>query len=1599
MPNRFEAEKKKRLAAARKILAGEPGGKLLAAFAELLFEHAAGEDLIEYEPFRLAEISREGFSFFRRRSEPTAVRVADLPGKDVKARSHSVIELLAGNRPFIFDSVLAELQASGHAVRLIVHPIMEVERSEAGEALSVAPAKRGAPAAKRRESFIHAHVPLIRDPAAKEALAGGLKSLLAEVRQVTDDWRPMRAQLRGAVNDLRNDPPPLSEDSVEEVIAFLEWLEADNFVFLGTREYSYGALDDAAMDQPSAGGLGLLADPAVKVLRRGGELVTMTPELRAFLTSADPLIVTKANVKSRVHRRDYMDYVGVKRFDDGKVVGELRIVGLFTSTAFTSSATKIPLIRRKVAGVQRRAGFDPLSHSGKALLNILEHYPRTELFQADEDQLLESALAILQLEERPRVRALIRRDRFDRFVSILVFVPRDRYTSDLRERIGAALAEMFDGRVSAFIPDFSHTHLTRVQFIIGRSPGAGPEPEQGDVEARIRAIVRSFEDELGETLNNGFEPERAAELIRSYARAFGSDYRAAFTAANAVADISVAESLEEGDVEARFFRRERTPDDEVSLRLHHLDEPIPLSKRVPLLENLGFSVIDERTYCIARESGPGVFLHEMTLTLRSGLAFDDAAADRLREALLAIWRDRAENDGFNALVLGAGLGWRDAALLRTVARYLRQTDLPYSLDYLWAALRRYPAAAALLTERFAARFAPDVRQREKAEERADKAIEAALEGVASLDDDTILRAFRDVIAAAVRTDFYVAAENGGAPSTITLKLQPDALAFVPAPRPFREIFVHSPEVDGLHLRFGPVARGGLRWSDRPQDFRTEVLGLVKAQQVKNAVIVPVGAKGGFVPKRLPAGGGRDAIFEAGRQAYIKFVDRLLSVTDDIEGEAIVAPEGVLRHDGDDPYLVVAADKGTATFSDIANAISTGRGFWLGDAFASGGSAGYDHKAMGITARGAWEAVKRHFREMDFDIQSRPFTVAGVGDMSGDVFGNAMLLSPCIKLIAAFDHRDIFIDPNPDPARALEERQRLFQLPRSSWQDYDRALISKGGGVFSRAEKAITLSPEARKALELDKASLRPAEVLSAILRAPFDLLFFGGIGTYLRGPDETNADVGDKANDAIRIPATEVAARVIGEGANLGMTPKARIAYGLKGGRCNSDAIDNSAGVNTSDVEVNIKIALAPAVRSGRLGADDRLTLLRSMTEDVAALVLRNNYGQTLAISLEERRGVGNLEHQIRLMGDLEARGLLDRAVEDLPQNAELQARAAAGKGLTRPEIGTLLAFAKIALTADLVDCGVPDDPYLARELFRYFPEAMREPFAADIEGHRLRREIIATQLANSLINRGGPTLLVAARDRAGAGVNDIAGAYAAVRDSLALQDLHAEIDALDARISGQLQLELYAIVQDVLVDRIGWFTRNLDPAQGLADIVAAYRTALAELAAILPELLSRPQAKALRETEGRLRSGGVPDALAARLALFPTLARATDVVLIAGRTGQGLRAAAESFVAVGERFGFDRIDGMIAEVAATEYYEGLALQKARDSLETARRDLAGSVLAAGRGPADVEAWADGAVGRVAATVEQVEKILADPRPSTAKVTVAASLLAELARG
>ena len=1551
----------------------------------------------------IAMLAERAYDFLSERQPGTSkVRCETVTLSDSGERkSVTVVELVNDDMPFLVDSVMGEIAEHRLDVRLVSHPVLGVKR-DGGKLTAVGAAET----AGTGESFITIHL----DPADETAcrdLVAALDNVLGEVRLAVQDWRPMLDRVNAVVADLQNNPPPLPVDEIAEAIQFLQWLLANNFTFLGLRDYDVeGEKIQADFDSS----LGIMRSRDLRVLRRGSELLEITPEIMAFLQEPRTLIIAKANIHSRVHRRVYLDYIGVKRFDaSGKLIGEFRIVGLFTSTAYTRTAHSIPYLRRKIAGVEARAGFDPNSHSGKALANVLEQYPRDELFQIDEETLSRFALAILQLDERPRVRVLARHDRFDRFVSVMVFVPRERYDSHIRVKIGEYLANAFIGRVSAYYPFFPEGPLVRVHFIIGRSGGATPDIDRATLENEVGNIIRSWADGLMSALLLVNPPAKARELFARYSQGFSAGFQEAYAPTVAAGDIRVVEGLSAGrPLNVDFHHRLEEEQQAVGLKVWSFARPLPLSERVPVLENMGFRVVDERTYLItpAGENGDEIWFHDMLLERHDGGMIDlTGAKGRLEAAFLMVMRGGAENDGYNALTLSGGLAWRDVALIRTLSRFLRQIRVPYSQDYMWATLVKHHAIAANVVELFHARFDP---RAEAAQDRDGKQkaivarIDEELEKVESLDEDRILRLFVNAVQSAIRTNFYQTDKDGHVKALIAIKFESGKLTEMPLPRPLYEIFVYSPRVEGVHMRFGKVARGGIRWSDRPQDFRTEILGLVKAQQVKNAVIVPVGAKGGFVPKLMPKNPTRDQFQAEGIATYKLFMSTLLDITDNYDADGkVVPPDCVIRHEGDDPYLVVAADKGTATFSDIANGISIEHDYWLGDAFASGGSAGYDHKVMGITARGAWESVKRHFREMDIDIGVTPFTVVGVGDMSGDVFGNGLMRENTAKLLAAFDHRDIFIDPEPDPVKSLEERKRLFALPRSSWQDYNKELISKGGGVYPRSSKEIKLSPEAQKIFGVGD-SVTPQQLMKAILTAPVDLLFFGGIGTYVRSSSETDEAAGDRANDAIRITGSDLKVKVVGEGANLGMTQRGRIEAALKGVRLNTDAIDNSAGVNTSDVEVNIKIALSVPVRAGELTLEARNALLAEMTDEVGRLVLRNNYQQSLALSLAQRRGIEDMGFQQRLMQTLEQRGLLDRAVEYLPDEIALADRRKRNLPLTRPELAVLLAYAKLTLYSVLLDSTVPDDPYLGRELNRYFPKEMTERYQEALQVHRLRREIIATQLTNSMINRGGATLIVRIADQTGATPPSIAAAFAAVRQSYEMVALNTEIDALDNKVSGKTQLDLYAAVQDLLLDRLVWFLRNVDLKQGLETIVAHYRDGITQVAGALDTALSKSAAAARYAKVAELSKASVPLDLARRIASLGLLKSATDIVLVADRAKKPVAEVTATYFATEAFFQLDQIAGAVPGIIVSDYFDRLALDRALDSIGDAERRLTAAMVGNGQntglaGAGAVEAWVEPRKAEVERIRSQIQEI-ASSGLTLSKLSVAASLLGDLAR-
>ena len=1520
---------------------------------------------------------------------------------------------------------MAELQARGFPVRFLLHPIFKTGRDQVGRLQAlVGPGDRNW-SDGHQESYIAIHLQVLPE-AARRDLAAAISGILGEVRAAVSDWQDMLGRLRAAIAEVEAAPRVPAGDG-REAIAFLRWLEAGNFTFLGVRTYTLdGTPENGDLVAAANAGLGVLRDAKVQVLRRGTELVELTPEIRRFYFAPAPLIVTKSNVVSRVHRRVHMDYIGVKTYRrDGTVGGEIRIVGLLTSQAYTGSARDVPMLRRKVDTVLKKAGHPLSSHAGKALVNVLETFPRDELFQIDVDELAAWSDGILDLELRPRVRVFARIDRFDRFVAVLVYTPRDRFNSNVRERIGALLAEAYKGRVVAFYPYFTDAPLVRVQFIVARYEGVTPKVATAELERGIAGIVRTWDDRLVAAV--GSLGARGEALLAKYRTAFSAAYAETFSAERALQDIERIERLgPDMPVAIDFYREEDAPAGCCRAAVYRLGGPISLSQRVPVLENLGFVAIDERSYELMPRFADGprpVTLHDMAIETADGSPIDLATHDkRLEAAFLAVFRGDADNDAFNRLAMSAGADWRSVAALRACAAYLRQLGSPFGPRYIADTLHRHAGAARDLLELFHLRFDPDrgldPGARKAAEEPIRRRIEGALAAVPSLDEDRILRQVLNLIGAMVRTNFFQGRQSdspppcgeglgvGGTanagvpepnrhPATISFKFDSKAVDAAPQPRPFREMWVYSPRVEGIHLRFAPIARGGIRWSDRAQDFRTEILGLVRAQLVKNAVIVPSGAKGGFLPKQLPRSGSREEVQKEGVASYRAFVSALLDITDNVKDGAIVPPPRVVRYDGDDPYLVVAADKGTATFSDIANEISRAHDFWLGDAFASGGSAGYDHKRMGITARGAWECVKRHFREMDIDIGRQPFRVVGVGDMSGDVFGNGMLLSAHIRLLAAFDHRDIFIDPDPDAAAGFAERKRLFALPRSSWQDYDRAAISRGGGVFSRSAKAIPLSAEVKALLGLDAASVTPAELIRAVLKCRTDLLWFGGIGTYVRASGERDEEAGDRANDAVRVAASELGAKVVGEGANLGVTQRARIEFAQRGGRIDTDFIDNSAGVNTSDQEVNIKIAMQAATRAGTLGAEARRRLLADMTGDVAAASLRNNYQQSLALSLAERRSAREIFDYALLMRELEARALLDRALEALPSEMELQERGRAGRGLTRPELAVLLSYAKIALQHDILASRVPDEPQLEGWLVGYFPPLLRERFRAGIDGHGLRREIVALGLTNAVVNRGGPAMAVRIAAETRRPASEAAHAFMAVREVFDLPRLWQGIDALDGKVGGEVQLTLYEATRDLLNGLTPWFLRREETIADLAGTIARHRAGLAALAA-MPEGVLPPRRKGrLAREAGRLAEGGVPADLAGDIARLEVLVQAPAITEIADALGETVPRTARVFFAAGERLGIDDLARRGAAIATTDRYDRLAIAQALDRLAAAQTTFARAAIRAG----DWEAWSSNQGDRIARVRQTLDEAAGESALTLARLLVAAGALGELAAG
>ncbi len=1535
---------------ATKTRGADVDAALDTAFAAALFDTALPGEADDIDAAAAARIARFVAAAAGQRAAGTPVVILEsAPADPTQVRRRVALAIVNDNMPFLVDSVSLAITAAGLAIDRLLHPVVDVRRDAEGRLVEVVGLGSGpAAAGATRESVIYIETSRAgaRD---RLDLVAALTGVLADIRAAVDDWPAMLERLHATTRALGEKAPPIAPHAAAEVMAFLEWLAADRFTLLGVATSTL----DGGHEVPTGDGLGLCRDAAPDA---------PADAMRDFLASAEPLLISKAARVSTVHRRVNPDLVAVKTFaGDGRAVAVTRFLGLFTSAALATSPKNVPLLRRKVAAVTDALGFDPRGHTGKALAHVIEGFPREELFETSPERLRSMALGLLSLLDRPRPKLFARADAFGRFVSVLVYIPRDSYTSGIRASVGTMLTEALGGTLTRFEVELRAEGLARVHYVIAVDRAVG-EIDEAALDAKLDGLVRGWDDALETALVVTVGAARAARLTLAHGAGFSASYRAQYSAAEAAADLVALSGLADDSGRAvQLYRRDTDLPNQLRLKIYRLGSIIALSDAVPVLENFGLRVIEEFPFDL---DGGAAWIHDFLLETAEAASDFTALRTRLEPALTAVLLGTQENDGFNALVVAAGLDTEAAGWLRAYFRYLRQTGVAYGLMTVVDALRRYPEVTRGLVAAFRARFNGDPDDA--------RALDAGLAGVTAIDDDRILRLFRAVIAATLRTNAFVP----GGPEALAFKLDSAAVPGLPRPVPYREIWVFSARVEGIHLRYGPIARGGLRWSDRRDDFRTEVLGLVKAQKVKNTVIVPTGAKGGFYPKQLPSAASRDAWLAEGTEAYKVFVRALLSLTDNLAPDGRnIPPEHVVCHDAPDPYLVVAADKGTATFSDTANQIALDHGFWLGDAFASGGRVGYDHKAMAITAKGAWISVQRHFREMGVDIQADPVTVVGVGDMSGDVFGNGMLLSESIRLVAAFDHRHIFLDPTPDAAAGFAERKRLFALPRSSWDDYDRAAISPGGGVFPRSQKAIAISAEVRAALGIAADTCSPSELIVAILSASVDLLWFGGIGTYVKAASETNAEVGDRANDAHRIDGAAIGAKVVGEGANLGLTQAGRIEYATRGGRLNTDFIDNSAGVDCSDNEVNIKIALNAEVAAGRLTEPDRNALLADMTDDVAALVLRDNVLQTQALSIAERGGVAALPGHIRLIGMLEELAAeLDRGVEGLASDEALTQRGRMGHGLTRPELAVVMAYAKMAVYDAVVASSVVDDPLLVPVLHAAFPKAMQARFAAAIDGHRLRRELIATKLANALVNRGGLTLPFELAEEFGVGLTEVAGAFVAARD---LFDFRGLWDAIDgAAVPGPVALDLHVHAVAALRTQMADLLRA-GAGRPPSELVAKLRPGVARLGDALETLL-RPEPKAqIDRFAAALVTMGAPADVAARLVRIELLDGAVGVGLLAADLEGGIDEAgvAAAYTDLGAATGLDWAKGAAAALAPTDPWERLLQAGLIRDFEALRLDLLRRIVPpGGDARAAAAAWTDAhraGVDRLAAAVRR----------------------------
>jgi glutamate dehydrogenase len=1563
-----------------------------AEFVHQFYGTVALEDLREWNPEDLYGAVVNFWSLIQQRApEETKIRIYN---PDFERHgwqtTHTVVEIITEDMPFLVDSLRMVINRLGLVSHLIMHMGgLRLQRDKNYQVIGILPRKTEEDADLENvstEAAIFIEIDRQTDASILEDLHSNFARVLEDNRIVVRDWQPMRQKVREAIAELDEVSSVLDSSEAAETKAFLKWIEDHHFTFLGVRDYELVQKGQDTILQPlPETGLGVLRQSMSKSSARS--ISAMTPEARELTLSSRILVMSKTNTEATVHRRAFTDYIGIKRFNKkGKVIGERRIIGLYTSAAYNTNPKHIPFLRHKVALIMRNSKLNPHGHAGKVLLNILETLPRDDLIQGSEDELLEIAMGIYYMQERRRIRMFARTDVYRRFVSCLVYVPKDRFNTELREAMQKILAESFNSQEITFSTWFSESVLARIHFIIRINPHDTIQWDFKEIEQRLIEVGRTWIDDLQYFLFEAFGEEQANRLYTCYKAAFSVSYTSNFTPRTAVYDIKHIETLSaDNPLVMNFYKLMDEKSDNFRLKIYQHEYTIPLSDVLPIVERLGMRAISERPYLLKFEDGRETWINDFALQYTRGTSFEiDDIKDLFQNAFVNIWFGNAENDGFNQLVLGAGLNWREVAILRTYAKYFKQIGFTFSQEYIESALNNNALIAKKLISLFNIRFNPATKEnREEAFEKVQNDIISALDEVSNLDEDKIIRQYIQVIRSTLRTNYYQTNNKGQYKNYISVKLNSREIPGTPKPYPLFEIFVYSPKFEGVHLRGGRVARGGLRWSDRREDFRTEILGLMKAQQVKNAVIVPSGAKGGFVPKQLPSNGTREEILAEGVRCYQSFIRGLLDITDNYDQGLVVKPLQMVSYDEDDPYLVVAADKGTATFSDIANEISLEYGFWLGDAFASGGSVGYDHKKMGITARGAWESVKRHFYEMGYDIQENDFTVIGIGDMAGDVFGNGMLLSRHIKLLGSFNHIHIFVDPYPDVEASFKERERLFNLPRSSWADYDRKLISKGGGVFSRSAKSIPVTKEMQEVFDIKQTSVEPNELIRILLRAKVDLLWSAGIGTFVKAQTESHSDVGDRTNDAIRINGKQLRCKVVGEGGNLGLTQLGRVEYALDGGRIYTDFIDNSAGVNCSDKEVNIKILLDSIVTAGDLTEKQRNELLSEMTQEVAALVLKDNFAQPRAISLAAAQAAGQVELHSRYITELERIGKLDRDLEFLPNEKVLMERKLMGRGLTNPGIASLLCYSKTILKEQILASNVPEEPFLKDILISCFPKPLQERFSKQMQNHPLKREIIATKLSNLIVNEMGFTFVYRLQDETGAPVSAIVRAYMIARSILGLEVIYGQIAELGNLINAETQNSFMMLYVRLLRRVTRWFLRSQRMGLNISKAVKFYGPGVREFKKVLPDVLAEGNRAQYDNHFKQYIEFGIPRNLAHELTITRSLFSALDVIEVSQQTGINVAKVAEIYFGIGEFLDILWIRQQVISHPTENHWEALSREALRDDLDWQQRQLTAGIISLSEGKKDfmkaLATWSESHLS----LIDRWREALADLRSSS----------------